>query len=170
MNDELGPLLIAPPSYLELRDRLRTALGFPNERKALLIGIDGVDGSGKSALAAWLSWQLEMPVVHLDLYLTPNRNPPEWRTDDLARVIEVQEALERPTIVEGLLLLNVLDAITRKPDVHVFVAKQGRRSGEDYVGAYLNQRKPKEMADYVLEWSSAEHDRRVLEAHLKMLG
>ena len=101
MNEELGPLLIAPVSYLELRNRLRAALGFPNEWKALLIGIDGTNGSGKSALAAWLSWQLEMPAVHLDLYLVPNRDPPAWRTEDLARVIEVQKALERPMLIEG---------------------------------------------------------------------
>jgi hypothetical protein len=166
MNEELGPLLIAPVSYLELRNRLRAALGFPNEWKALLIGIDGINGSGKSALAAWLSWQLEMPAVHLDLYLVPNRDPPAWRTEDLARVIEVQKALERPMLIEGILLLNVLDSINRKPDVLVFVDKHEHQSSEDYLAAYLNQRTPKEVADYVLEWSSAEHDRRVMEAHL----
>ncbi len=57
-NDELGPLLMAPPSYLELRSKIREALGFPNERKPLLIGIDGADGSGKSSLSAWLSLTL----------------------------------------------------------------------------------------------------------------
>lgn len=168
MSDELGPLLIAPPSYLDLRNRLRAALGFPNERKPLLIGIDGINGSGKSALAAWLSWQLEMPAVHLDLYLAPNRDPPAWRTEDLAHVIEVQKALERPTIAEGILLLDVLDAINRKPDFRVFVEKHEHKSGEDYVAAYLHQRTPKQTADYVVKWSSAEHDRRIIEAHLAL--
>ena len=50
-NDDLDPLLVAPPSYLEVRNKLRDAVGFPNERRPLLIGIDGLDGSGKSALA-----------------------------------------------------------------------------------------------------------------------
>jgi hypothetical protein len=170
MNDELGPLLIAPPSYVELRDKLRAALGFPGKRQALLIGIDGVDGSGKSALAAWLSWQLEMPTIHLDLYLLPNRDPPAWRTEDLAHVIGVQKALERPTILEGILLLDVLDAINRKPDFLVFVDKHEHQSGEEYVVAYLNQRAPKRTADFVLEWSSAEHDKRVIDAHLAVDG
>jgi uridine kinase len=58
--------LVAPPSYVGLRTEIRHALGFPHDRRPLLIGIDGKDGSGKSSLAAWLSWQLEMPAIHLD--------------------------------------------------------------------------------------------------------
>ncbi len=50
-DDGLGPPLLAPPGYLELRVRLREAMGFPDHRRPLLIGIDGVDGSGKSSLA-----------------------------------------------------------------------------------------------------------------------
>jgi hypothetical protein len=53
-DNELGPLLVAPPSYFELRTLIRDAMGFPSERRALLIGIDGADGSGKSPLASWL--------------------------------------------------------------------------------------------------------------------
>jgi adenylylsulfate kinase-like enzyme len=44
----------------------RTYPLLPNERRPLLIAVDGLDGSGKSSLAAWLSWQLEMPVIHLE--------------------------------------------------------------------------------------------------------
>jgi pantothenate kinase-related protein Tda10 len=73
-DDERGPLLVAPSSYLELRGLIRKALDFPN-RRPLLIGIDGLDGSGKSSLAAWLSWQLEMPAIHLDVYVVQNSDP-----------------------------------------------------------------------------------------------
>jgi hypothetical protein len=107
-----------------------------------------------------------MPAIHLDLYLIPNRDPPAWRMDDLARVLEAQELLHRPTIVEGVLLLNVLDEINRRPDLLIFVEKHGHQSDQDYVAAYLTQRVPREAATYVLEWSSAEHDRQVMEAHL----
>jgi hypothetical protein len=75
MSEELGPLLVAPPAYLAVRKLIRHALGFPDERRPLLIGIDGLDGSGKSGLAAWLSWQLEMPAVHLDTYIIRDRAP-----------------------------------------------------------------------------------------------
>jgi uridine kinase len=49
-----------------MRTRVRDALGFPDERRPILIGIDGFDGSGKSSLAEWMSWQLE---DHHDLRL-----------------------------------------------------------------------------------------------------
>jgi hypothetical protein len=55
-NGELAPWLIAPRSYLDLRASVRNALGFPLEFRPLLIGIDGLDGAGKTSLAAWLSW------------------------------------------------------------------------------------------------------------------
>ena len=166
-NDDLGPLLAAPPSYLEVRNRLRDALGFPNERRPLLIGIEGLDGSGKSALAAWLSWQLDMPAVHLDLYVVRGSNPLTWRTDDLARVVDARRSLARPVIVEGILLLNAMDAINRKPDFLVFVEKDQHQSTmEERVVSYLSKHNPQTTADYVLRWSSAEYDRRVGEAHL----
>ena len=59
------------PGSEELLDRVLGALT-PN-RLPLLIAIDGVDGGGKSSLASWLAWQLGMPAVQLDLYLTSNR-------------------------------------------------------------------------------------------------
>src|SRR5262245_28046288 len=121
-HDDLGPLLIAPPSYVALRNKIREALGFPNERKPLLLGIDGADGSGKSSLAAWLSWQLEMPAIHLDIYIVPESSPLSWRLDDLARALAgAQLHLKRPAIVEGVFLLRALQSLDRAPDFHVFV-------------------------------------------------
>ena len=100
-SEQLGPLFTAPSSYLDLRRRLRAALGF----SSLLIGIDGVDGSGKSALAAWLSWQLQTPAVHLDLYLIRDSHPMEWETEDLARILrEWKNELQRAIVVEGVSL------------------------------------------------------------------
>src|SRR4051794_35498702 len=95
----------APPAYLELRERLHEALG--PDRKSLLIGLDGRDGAGKSSLAAWLSWQLGMSAVYLDLFMRQGR-PVSWRTDDLQRAIDSRLGRDppRPLIVEGILLLK----------------------------------------------------------------
>jgi thymidylate kinase len=90
MTEDLGPLLVAPAQYPDVRTRVRCALGFPTERRPILIGIDGLDGSGKSSLAAWLSWQLEMPAIHLDLYIVRDSNPPEFRTDQLAAAVDAR--------------------------------------------------------------------------------
>ena len=125
MDEEVGPLLVAPPKYIELRHHIRLDMGFPHERLPLLIGIDGVDGAGKSSLSAWLSWQLEMPSVHLDLYMIPDANSVAFKSDQLADVVDARLTRRRPLIVEGVLLLDALAAIGREPDLLVFVEKQG---------------------------------------------
>jgi pantothenate kinase len=75
----------APAEYEGLLAQVQKELG-PN-RKPLLIAIDGPDGVGKSSLASWLAWQLEMPSLHLDVYLVRDSKPQQWRTDDLERAI-----------------------------------------------------------------------------------
>jgi hypothetical protein len=117
-DDDLGPLLIAPQSYLDLRSSIRQALGFPNERRPLLIGIDGVDGCGKSSLAAWLSWQFEMPAIRLDIFIVPDSDPLALRFDDLVRTVDGAQLVpkRRPVIVEGIMLLRNLARISRPPD------------------------------------------------------
>ncbi len=167
-DDELGPLLVTPPPYFELRRLLRSALGFPAERKPLLIGIDGIDGSGKSSAASWLSWQLEMPDIHLDLYLVRDSEPLAWRYDDLSRVLDAQIALQRPVIVEGVMLLRVLRKIGRAPDFLVFVEKdQHEGCLRDELESYFGIEQPEKHAAFALKWSSAEYDARVMQAHYR---
>jgi hypothetical protein len=101
-----------------LLSRIKGAL--TPDRLPLLIAIDGADSSGKSSLASWLAWQLGMPAVQLDLYLSCLR-PIQWRVDDLARVIAQRIDTRRPVIIDGVLVLAALDQIKRKADFLVFV-------------------------------------------------
>ena len=126
MSEDHGPLLVAPRQYLDVRNRIRESLGFPNERRALLIGVDGLDGSGKSSLAAWLSWQLEMPAIHLDTYIIQDTEPLAFRTDHLKAAVDSRLGLQRPVIVEGFLLLDVLERMGRQPDFLLYVEKKDR--------------------------------------------
>jgi hypothetical protein len=171
MGDELGPLLVAPQEYLNLRCKIREALGFPTERRALLIGVDGLDGAGKSSVAAWLSWQLEMPAINLDLYIIRDTEPLAFRSDHLNAAVDSCLSMGRPVIVEGVMLLDVLDSIGRRPDFLVFVEKENRNDSNmrKQVPPYLKRRRPREGADWVLEWSSAEHDAKVARAHLRSI-
>ncbi len=171
MTEELGPLLVAPRQYLDVRNRIRDALGFPNERRPLLIGVDGLDGAGKSSLAAWLSWQLEMPAIHLDLYIIRDTEPLAFRSDHLKAAVDSCLGMGRPVIVEGVMLLDVLGSVGRRPDFLVFVDKEDRNDSNmrKQVPPYLKRRRPREGADWVLEWSSAEHDAKVARAHLRSI-
>ncbi len=108
--------------YEELLAQVQKELG-PN-RQPLLIAIDGLDGVGKSTLASWLAWQLEMPSLHLDVYLVRNSKPQQWRVDDLDRAIRSRLNLGRPVIIEGVLLLDVLDQVGRTPNFLVYIHRE----------------------------------------------
>ena len=152
-----GPLNVktALPRYEELLAQVQKELG-PN-RRSLLIAIDGADGVGKSSLASWLAWQLEMPSLHLDVYLVRDTTPQQWRTDDLERAIRSRLDLGRPVIIEGILLLDVLDKVGRTPAFLVYV--QDQDENEDHPDAsdlrkslidYRLRQKPEQRAKFKL--------------------
>jgi pantothenate kinase-related protein Tda10 len=126
------------PRSSELLDRIKQALT-PN-RLPLLIAIDGADGVGKSSLASWLAWQLGMPAIQLDLYLT-SLEPVQWLTADLQRAISHRLDRGCPVIVDGVLLLDALDQIGRKADFPVRVdGGEGSRLAPQ-IAAYRSRQK-----------------------------
>jgi hypothetical protein len=164
--NDLAPWFTASKSYRSLRASIRSALGFPHERRPLLIAIDGLDGAGKSSLATWLSWQLEMPAVHLDLYIVRDSDPLQFRTNDLAKVLDARANLDRPVIVEGILILKVLGEIGRTPDFLVFVHRISHKSSlRTLTEEYLREFNPRQKANQIIRWSSAKRDRAILRAH-----
>jgi len=136
------------PHSAELLDRVKRALT-PN-RLPLLIAIDGADGVGKSSLASWLAWQLGMPAVHLDLYLT-SLEPIQWLTPDLKRVVDRRLDRKRPLIVDGVLVLDALDQIGRKADFVVFVTGNVGIALASQLAEYRVRRKLPERADFTLD-------------------
>ena len=137
------------PRSDELLVRINDAL--TPHRLPLLIVIDGADGSGKSSLASWLAWQLGMPAIQLDLYLTSTQ-PIQWRTAHLTRVVARRIDRDRPVIVDGVLALDALDQIKRKSSFLVFV-KGGFADSSlaPQIVAYQSRRKFPELADFAID-------------------
>jgi uridine kinase len=127
----------------ELLDRIEA-------RRPLLIAIDGADGIGKSSLASWLAWQLGMPAVHLDLFLT-SLHPIQWLTADLKRAVDRRLDLKRPVIVEGVLVLDALDQIGRKADFVVHVEGVGGIGLAEQLVEYQDVRSLPSSADFSLD-------------------
>jgi uridine kinase len=139
--------LVAPPVYSELHAAIVERLG--PTRTPMLIGIDGRDGSGKSSCGAWLSWQLNMPCIHLDPY-TKDRFK-GWHIDHLRHAIESRLEGKMPIIVEGCLLLRALAQIERKPDYLVFVENScypGSAFLNRVIEEYFTQAEPQKIADF----------------------
>jgi hypothetical protein len=99
-------------------------------------------------------------VIHLDIYIIRDSEPLAFRTDHLKAAVDSCLGRGWPVIVEGVLLLDVLDSIGRRPDFLVLVEKEDRNDSNlrKQVPPYLKRREPRESADRVLKWSSAEHD------------
>lgn len=133
------------PRSDELLARLKQALT-PN-RLALLIAIDGADGVGKSSLASWLSWQLGMPAVQVDLYVTC-LEPIQWLSTDLRRVIARRLDRSRPVIIDGVLVLDALDQIGRKADFLVSVEGEGGILLASQIASYRSRQK--RAADFTI--------------------
>lgn len=89
----------------------------------VLIGIDGVDGTGKSTLANTLGPAIPATVVSLDDFLNKN----EGSFVASIRVAELGEAIRRadPTIIEGVCLLEVTQMIGIELSVLVYVKRVG---------------------------------------------
>jgi pantothenate kinase-related protein Tda10 len=139
------------PRSDELLDRINEALT-PN-RLPLLIAIDGADGCGKSSLASWLAWQLGMPAIQLDLYLT-SLEPIGWLTADLERVVarRLDRARPLPVIIDGVLALDALDQIERKVDFLVFVNGLYRESRlAPQIAAYQSRRNLPVLANFSID-------------------
>jgi uridine kinase len=115
-----------------------------------LIAIDGADGCGKSSLASWLAWQLGMPAVQLDLYLT-SLDPVQWRVEDLERVVAKRIDRNRPVIIDGVLVLDALGKIGRKADFFVFVSGDAGSTLASQIAAYRSRQRLLERADFTIE-------------------
>ncbi len=143
------------PHSGDLLAAIRQALGA--ERLPVVIGIDGRQGAGKSSLASWLAWQLEVPAVHLDLYLVHDSAPLDWRYGDLGQVLAAARAKGRPIIVEGICLCQALLEVDRDPDFLVWLENEGgpEHGPEEPTDEYVQEFDPAMNADFVLRWKQS---------------
>ena len=143
--------------YKKLRCRLVQEIGCGRD---FLIGIDGPCCAGKSTLARYLSWKLEVPAIGLDLFLIPDQGKIEYDIQGLSTlswILSKRLKDKRVTIVEGLKLLEVLDKQPRRrPDYLIYMECTdcgGCGKLKDELQAYREHWKPRDFANEVLKWS-----------------
>lgn len=137
--------------------------------RAMTIAIDGRNGAGKTSLARYLAWQLGMPVLETDLWLS-STSPVAHCIDELKRLIDARHRCDRPVIIEGVMMLRTLELLGVQPDYFVVVTNEALErvpeDDEDDIGpppglsgevdAYLEERRPAEGADWHLVWREPE--------------
>ena len=69
-------------------------------------------------------------------------------------------------IVEGILLLKILSEVGRTPDFLVFVHRASHHSSlVALTQSYLREYDPRQKANFIVKWSSAQRDREIALAH-----
>ena len=92
--------------------------------RALTIAIDGRNGAGKTSVARYLAWQLGMPVLETDLWLS-STSPVTHRIEEIREVMRARHHRDRPVIIEGVMMLRTLELLGVQPDYLIFVTRGG---------------------------------------------
>ena len=91
-------------------------------KKYHLVGIDGIDGAGKSTLAKELSTALDITHINLDDYVEKEKgNFVDFI--DFEMLNESINKSETTVIVEGICLLEVLSRIGRSLDLLIYIKR-----------------------------------------------
>jgi len=148
---------------MEILTKHREILRFVAERSLprskLTIGIDGVDGAGKSPLARFLSWQLGIPSLETDMFLKKGETFPSLRYDELKNLVEFRHLLDRPVIIEGLFLLEVLDNLNISPDILIYVINMDFDGSDQFrskLKKYEIKYGPMGKSDYIYKCSKGD--------------
>jgi hypothetical protein len=123
-----------------------------------IVAIDGRDGDGKTTLGRFLAWYFNVTLVETDLYLLGD-NSLNRRNEEIARIVETRLRRQRPVIVEGVGVLQLLEDIGRSPDFHIYVRNlrthwQGGPVTA-MLGSYESKFAPSETTNLLVE---VEHD------------
>lgn len=124
--------------------------------RTFLIAIDGRDGVGKSPLGRRLSLELKLPLIETDLYINDIANSLEYHTDELKRVINTRLKNNRPVIVEGIFIRQLLKQLELEPNYVIYVTNSSQ-SGS-YTWQRLFEKYESVFApttcDYKIEWGN----------------
>ena len=106
--------------------------------RKLTIAIDGRDHTGKSTLARYLAWQLDMPLVETDFALVASGSLPRWDTQLISRLLAHRHSNDRPVLVEGVFLLQNLAQVGIAADFVVRVTHPSERGSLTWAEAFAD--------------------------------
>ena len=115
------PSRIPTDGFNEIHDLLHTIKDRPKSEN-IIIGIDGLDGVGKSYLAKELSEGLDAKMIELDEFLIKQQGiyVDSLRLDDLEKEIAQRKC---SVIVEGVCLLDAMEKVGQQLTILIYIKK-----------------------------------------------
>ena len=96
----------------------------------LIIGIDGLSGAGKTSYGRFLAFFYNVTLIETDLYVNGCPLNKEYDFGCIKRLIDSRINLERPIIVEGICVVDILSEIDIEPDYLIRIINNNQPDGE----------------------------------------
>ncbi|MEX1140422.1 MAG: hypothetical protein WEB33_05690 [Bacteroidota bacterium] len=110
----------------------------------MTIGIDGFSGVGKTPTAQFLANELRAKLIHLDpFFVRDGRFAESFKVADFRRELDGASG-PRLTIIEGILLADILSKAERALDCSIYVKRIGR--GHLWYDRNKLERNPEELS------------------------
>ena len=152
---------LKPPAASEAL--LRELRVFVLPWRTLTIGIDGRMGAGKSTLGRFIAWQLGMPLIETDMWMHRRHLPIGYRYSELAQIVRARRADERPTIIEGVKLLETLERIDVRCDFLIWLRSNEDPTSEEELSEILRSgTRVADVESYIRSYDPESHASRVL--------
>jgi cytidylate kinase len=83
-----------------------------------IVAIDGLNGTGKTTLARYLSHRFNCSLIETDLFMI--KAAVDYRFEEMKTLINFRLQRDRPVFVEGVAVLRTLKNMNFVPDFHIY--------------------------------------------------
>jgi cytidylate kinase len=83
-----------------------------------IVAIDGLNGTGKTTLARYLSHKFNCSLVETDMFMV--QAAVDYRFEEMKILIKGRLTRKRPVFIEGVAILRTLKKIDLSPDFHIY--------------------------------------------------
>lgn len=89
-----------------------------------IIAIGGRPGVGKTTLGRFLAYRFNVTLVETDLFLKTGEGTLVYRLEDIRGILEHRRSRHRPVIIEGAIILDLLEQLEFDPDFTIHIVNQ----------------------------------------------
>jgi adenylate kinase family enzyme len=98
----------------------------------VIIGIDGLSGSGKTSYGRFLSYFYNVTLIESDAFVTGCILKQEYDFECIKRSINERLRHQRPVIIEGICIVDLLSKMDMKPNYLIRVVNQKQYENETF--------------------------------------